>query len=96
MLKVPINRVLPLTEARGRLSELIEKTTSDQFWVLTKGGKPRVALVDVSYFDELFRRAWFNNLATQSQSAFEDYLSRQGYDSSTISAEEAEAILREV
>lgn len=57
MLKVPIDRILSITEARSRLSELIDEATSDDFWVLTKGGKPRVAIVDVAYLDRLLRQA---------------------------------------
>ena len=94
MLKVSINHVISLTEARARLSELIEKTTGDQFWVLTKGGKPRVAVVDVNYLDQLVRRAWFNDLSARSQAAFDDYLRRQGLDPETVSEAEVEAILR--
>ena len=93
MLKVSIDHVIPLTEARARLSELIEKTTGDQFWVLTKGGKPRVAVVDVNYLDRLVRRAWFNDLSARSQAAFDDYLRRRGLDPETVSEAEVEAIL---
>jgi prevent-host-death family protein len=94
VLKISIDRVIPLTEARARLSELVEKTIGDQFWVLTKGGKPRVAVVDVNYLDQLVRRAWFNDLSARSQAAFDDFLRRQGLDPETISEAEAEAILR--
>lgn len=94
MLKVSIDHIIPLTEARARLSELVEKTTGDQFWVLTKGGKPRVAVVDVNYLDQLVRRAWFNGLSARSQAAFDDYLRRRGLDRETVSEAEVEAILR--
>jgi prevent-host-death family protein len=94
MLKVSIDHIIPLTEARARLSELIEKTTGDQFWVLTKGGKPRVAVVDVNYLDRLVRRAWFSDLSARSQAAFDDYLRRRGLDPETVSEAEVEAILR--
>ena len=94
MLKVALNQIIPLTQARSRLSELVEKTHNTRFWVLTKGGKPRVALVDVAYLDELMRRATFNDLAAQSQATFDDYLRRQGLDPDSISEAEAEAILQ--
>jgi hypothetical protein len=60
---------------------------------LTKGGKPRVALVDVAYLDELVRRAWFNELATQSQAAFEAYARRQGRQPDEMDEATAEALL---
>jgi len=94
MLKVSIDHIIPLTEARARLSELVEKATGDQFWVLTKRGKPRVAVVDVNYLDQLVRRAWFNELSARSQAAFDDYLRRRGLDPETVSEAEVEAILR--
>ena len=91
MLKVAIDRIVSITEARSRLSELVDEATADEFWVLTKGGKPRVALVDVAYLDQLVRQAWFNDLAHRSQDAFETYLRKQGInsdegDESTIEA----------
>jgi prevent-host-death family protein len=95
MLKISIDRVIPLTEARARLSELVEKTFGDQYWVMTKGGKPRVALVDVEYLDQLVRRAWFNDLSVRSQASFDDYLRVRGYDPGDIREDEAETILRD-
>jgi hypothetical protein len=34
--KVDLDRMVPLTEARSRLSEIVDKTAGDQFWVLTR------------------------------------------------------------
>lgn len=93
MLKVAVDRIVSLTEARSRLSELIETAEDDDFWVLTKGGKPRVAIVDVAYLDQLIRRAWFNDLASRSQASFDDYLRKQGFDPDTVSEAEVEEIL---
>jgi prevent-host-death family protein len=93
MLKIALDRIVSVTEARNRLSELVDEATSDAFWVLTKGGKPRVALVDVAYLDELVRRAWFNELATQSQAAFEAYARRQGRQPDEMDEATAEALL---
>ena len=93
MLQVSLDQIVPLTAARSRLSELVEKTYNNRFWVLTKSGKPRVALVDVEYLDKLMRQASFNELSTQSYTAFDDYLRRQGFDPDTISEDEAEEIL---
>jgi hypothetical protein len=39
-LKVALDRVIPLTQARARLSELVEQTSEDNFWVLTHHGRP--------------------------------------------------------
>jgi len=92
-LKVALDRVVPLTEARARMSEIVEQTTGDQFWVLTRHGSPRVAVVDVEYLDQLVRRAWFNDLASRSQTAFDEYLRRRGLDPAMVTEEEVEEIL---
>jgi prevent-host-death family protein len=93
-LKVALDRMIPLTEARARLSEIVEQTSGDQFWVLTRRGRPRVAVVDVEYLDRLIRRAWFNDLASRSQTAFDEYLRRRGLDPATVTEEEVEEILQ--
>lgn len=80
MFKVAVDRIVSVTEARSRLSELVDEANSEAFWVLTKGGKPRVALVDVAYLDDLIRRAWFNDLAARSEAALTAYAEEQGID----------------
>ena len=93
-LKVALDRMIPLTEARARLSEIVEQTSGDQFWVLTRRGRPRVAVVDVEYLDRLIRRAWFNDLVSRSHTAFDEYLRRRGLDPATVTEEEVEEILQ--
>jgi prevent-host-death family protein len=92
---IALDRIIPLTEARARLREIIEQTNEDRFWVLTRRGKPRVAIVDVEYLDQLIRRAWFNDLASRSQAAFDEYLQQRGFDPATATEKEIEALLRE-
>ena len=91
-LKVAVDRVVSVTEAQTRLSELVEGAAADAFWVLTKGGKPRVALVDIDYLDRLIRRAWFNDLAQQSQSAFDAYFRIQGVEPDGLDENQAETL----
>jgi prevent-host-death family protein len=86
--------MVSVTEARARLREIIEQTTDDQFWVLTSRGKPRVALVDIDYLDQLVRRSWFDSLASRSQDAFEDWLRRRGLDPETVTEKEIESSLQ--
>lgn len=93
MLKVAVDRIVSVTDARSRLSELVDEAKSEEFWVLTKGGKPRVALVDVAYLDDLIRRAWFNELAAQTQGAFDAYLRKRGVDPDEIDEETIEMLL---
>lgn len=93
MLKVAVDRIVSVTDARSRLSELVDEAKSAEFWVLTKGGKPRVALVDVAYLDALIRRAWFNELAAQTQTAFDVYLGKEGVNSDEADEETIEMLL---
>lgn len=79
---------------RARLSEIVNKTVDDQFWVLTRQGKPKVAMVDVNYLERLMRLAWFNDLASRSQTAFDEYLQQRGFDPATITEEQAAQILQ--
>jgi len=94
-LNIALDRIIPLTQARARLSEIVEQTRGDQFWVLTRRGRPRVALVDVEYLDQLIRQAWFNDLASRAQAACDEYLQRRGFDPATGTEEQVESLLQE-
>jgi prevent-host-death family protein len=94
-LNIALDRIIPLSEARARLKDIIEQTNDDRFWVLTRRGKPRVAIVDVAYLDQLIRQAWFNDLSSRSQAAFDEYLQQHGLDPVTATDEEIEALLRQ-
>lgn len=94
-LNIALDRIIPLSEARARLKDIIEQTNDDRFWVLTRRGKPRVAIVDVAYLDQLIRQAWFNDLSSRSQAAFDEYLQQHGLDPATATDEEIEALLRQ-
>ena len=93
-LNVALDRIVPLTQVRARLSEIVEQTKDDQFWVLTRRGRPRVAIVDVEYLDRLIRRAWFNDLASRSQAAFDEYLQQRGLDPAIVTEEEIKTLLQ--
>lgn len=45
--------ILPVTKARERLGKLADEVVGEKYVVLTKGGRPRVAVVDWEYFEEL-------------------------------------------
>lgn len=93
VIKVALDRVVPLTEARSRLSEIVDNTVGDHIWVISKGGKPKVAIVDVQYLDNLLRRAWFDALSAKTQGAFRAFLVEKGLDPDRLSEEEIERIL---
>lgn len=46
-------KIIPVSEARSKLSSLLDKTKEDKFYLLTRGGKPKAALVDIEYLEKL-------------------------------------------
>lgn len=53
MLNIPLDRIIPVTYARDNLANIIKGTNGDTIYVLTKGGRPKVALVDIVYLEKL-------------------------------------------
>lgn len=47
--------IVPLTKARGKLGALAERVSEGKYIILTKGGNPKAALVDVKYLAKLER-----------------------------------------
>lgn len=45
--------IIPITKARSKLGNLAEQAIASNYYVLTKGTKPPVALVDLSYLKNL-------------------------------------------
>lgn len=52
-LKVSLENIIPLTEARDHFSQIVNEVQKDKLYVLTKGGKPAVAIVDVKYLEQI-------------------------------------------
>lgn len=55
IISVPIDRIVPLTDARDNFSRLVVdvESTDEGLYVLTKGGKPAIALVNIKYLEEI-------------------------------------------
>lgn len=47
------DRIVPISEARSKLSLLLDKTRGDEYFLLTRGGKIKAALVDIDYLEKL-------------------------------------------
>ena len=47
MLKIPIDKILPVTEARANISKLVDNVEKGDVYVLTRGGKPSVVVASV-------------------------------------------------
>ncbi len=52
-LKVSLENIIPLTEARDHFSQIVTEVQKDKLYVLTKGGKPAVAIIDVKYLEHI-------------------------------------------
>ena len=48
-----MTNIIPLTKARARLGDLTEVAKGENYIVLTKGGSPKAALVDIDYLNKL-------------------------------------------
>lgn len=48
-----MNNIVPITRARGRLGDLASMAVASNYFVLTRGGSPAVALVDFDYLKKL-------------------------------------------
>ena len=52
-LRVSLENIIPLTEARDHFSQIVNEVQKDKLYVLTKGGKPAVAIIDVKYLEQI-------------------------------------------
>lgn len=54
-INVPIDRIVPLTDARDNFSRIVAdiESSADGLYVLTKGGKPAIALISIGYLEKL-------------------------------------------
>lgn len=50
---VSLTRIVPVTKARNSLKSLTDIVQKDDYVVLTKGGVPKAALVDIDYLTKL-------------------------------------------
>lgn len=52
-MNLPNPKIIPISEARAKLADLADKASGDNYFLLTRGGKPEVALVDIKYLEKL-------------------------------------------
>ena len=52
-LKVSLENIIPLTYARDHFSQIVSEVQRDKLYVLTKGGIPAVAIIDVKYLETI-------------------------------------------
>ncbi|KKR32062.1 MAG: hypothetical protein UT63_C0053G0013 [Candidatus Gottesmanbacteria bacterium GW2011_GWC2_39_8] len=96
MFQILPKNIIPITEARGRLDDLVEEAKGDNFFVISRQGKAEAAVVDVEYLLELEERLRLDEmrrLNLEMREGFRDYLRKKGYDPDKMTDKEAEKIL---
>lgn len=48
-----LKNIIPITEARSRLSQLAQKATKGEYFTLTKDGRPKAILVGVDLWQKI-------------------------------------------
>lgn len=94
--KVSLDQIINISEARENLSRLVDQVGVGKTFIITKGGKPKSALIDLNLLREMERKRDFLEMEkiTQSfQQAFRKYLRQRGYDPDKISEKKASRIL---
>lgn len=96
MLQIKPKNIIPITQARARLDDLVTEARGDNFFVISRQGKTEAAVVDVEYLLELERKLDFEEMRSinrEMQKGFRDYLIKKGYNPDTMTDKGAEKIL---
>lgn len=97
MLQIQPKNIIPITDARAKLDDLVTDARGNNFFVISRKGKAEAALIDVNYIMELEKKLDFvemRRLHQEMQESFRKYLIKQGKNPDTMSDEEAEKILQ--
>lgn len=97
MLNVSVDNIVPITQVRFKISQMVEKVRkSKDFLVLTKLGRPSIALVDIDFLGELIRYRRIGEMLEEAQETLKDYLLKKGLGLkkiATLKEEEVEKLL---
>lgn len=97
MLQIQPKNIIPITDARAKLDDLVTDARGSNFFVISRKGKAEAAIIDVNYIMELEKKLDFaemRRLHQEMQESFRTYLIKQGKNPDTMSDEEAEKILQ--
>lgn len=97
MLQIQPKNIIPITDARAKLDDLVTDARGNNFFVISRKGKAEAAIIDVDYIMELEKKLDFaemRRLHNEMQESFRKYLIKQGKNPDTMSDEEAEKILQ--
>lgn len=50
---ITLQKIIPFTQARNRLSDLVNRVRKEQFFIISKQNRQKAVLVDIDYFQSL-------------------------------------------
>ena len=56
-MKIQLQKILPFTEVRNNLSQLVDRVGKELYFIISKQNKPIAALVDIKYLSALQEKA---------------------------------------
>src|SRR3989344_4301864 len=99
MLQIQPKNIIPITEARAKLDDLIDQAKGNNFFVISRQGKAKAALVDIDFlmdYEVKFNGMEMEKIHLEMQKSFREYLIKKGYDPDKMTDEEAEKILQKL
>lgn len=93
MLQIKPQNIVPITDARAKLDDLVTQARGNNFFVISRKGKAEAAIIDVDYLMELQQEldlAEMRRINEEMQESFRAYLCRKGLNPDTMSEKEAE------
>lgn len=96
MLQILPKNIIPITEARGKLDDLVREAKGENFFVISQQGKAKAAVIDVDYLLDLQKKvdmAEMERAHEAMQEGFRQYLKKRGFNPDKMSDKQAEKIL---
>jgi prevent-host-death family protein len=95
-MRVDTNNIIPITEAKSKLNSIVNNTSDNNFYVLSKQGKPSVAVINIDYLDTLMKQDALQKIRQFSKNAkraFSQFLELKGINPKKLTDEEAKKLL---
>lgn len=98
-LTISLDQLVPFSQARANLADLIDRVKGQYFLVVTKRQQPKVALVDTDYLAALITKVETEEmkfLTENLQTGFVDYLKNKRLSPNKLTDANAEKILQKM
>lgn len=99
MLQIKPQNIIPITDARSKLDDLVTDAVGNNFFVISRQGKAKAALIDVEYILNLQKKLdqmEMEQLQSEMQQSFKKYLKKKGVNPDTLTDKEAEKFLNDL